>query len=125
MNTLNRAITMTRLRDTFMYGLFGLFLSLLLSAPALAENSVTTTYYYTDVLGSVVATADEMGNTLTRRTYQPYGAIHQPDPRRRSWKAAPVQEIARTRAHIQVVVRDMLVVMRFDERGRTLPDVPV
>ncbi len=68
MSTMNREITMDKVRHTLTYGLFGLFLSLLLSAPALAENSVTTTYCYTDVLGSVVVTADEIGNTLTRRT---------------------------------------------------------
>jgi RHS repeat-associated protein len=50
----------------------------LLSGFSVAENTVSITFYHTDALGSVIATADEFGNLKWRRSYQPYGEIQPP-----------------------------------------------
>ncbi|UPG85994.1 RHS repeat-associated core domain-containing protein [Luteibacter aegosomatis] len=55
----------------------GILTSLLIfSASTVANGQSATarvTYYYTDPQGTVLATADEQGNILSRSDYQPYG----------------------------------------------------
>jgi len=76
----NRKITMNRTYNKMTYFaktisvLFGT-LALLLSFSQLAhaQGSVTTTYYHTDVLGSVIAASDEDGDVIWNRTYDSFG----------------------------------------------------
>jgi len=76
----NRKITMNRTYNKKTYFaktisvLFGT-LALLLSFSQLAhaQGSVTTTYYHTDVLGSVIAASDEDGDVIWNRTYDSFG----------------------------------------------------
>jgi len=51
--------------------ILNLVLGALLANTAHAE--ITTTYYHTDSLGSVVAASDDTGSLLWRKSYSPYG----------------------------------------------------
>lgn len=53
--------------------LFSLLVLFGLTVFGSAYSEVTTTYYHTDVLGSVVAASDEAGGLLWRKSYSPYG----------------------------------------------------